>query len=243
MLFCPCRHREGSILFQEHFWALCTPSVATTFDAFPQWTCGILLHIYKKSLYTNKEKVQTHTYHPPVFGITKRPPKWPKTPVVLSSVLVGSDDRFWMYGVLFLGCIVLKPRLFPWGKVPEWFLPWYSALSDTPRETMKELWTLTLMSERGLKSEDSVMSSLSSGSWRQMGPLYVRLTVRSGCIAGLRSREFPGKTRSICHSDTKRHPHSSFVVASVKMRICMGVECSDWQQLALLTQSHTSVWE
>jgi hypothetical protein len=63
--------------------------------------------------------MQTHTYHPPVFGITKRPPKWPKTPVVLSSVLVGSDDRFWMYGVLFLGCIVLNPRLFPWGKVPE----------------------------------------------------------------------------------------------------------------------------
>lgn len=43
-----------------------------------------------------RENTQTHTYHPPVFGITKRPPKWPKTPVVLSSVLVGSDDRFWM---------------------------------------------------------------------------------------------------------------------------------------------------
>lgn len=42
------------------------------------------------------EDTQTHTYHPPVFGITKRPPKWPKTPVVLSSVRVGSDDRFWM---------------------------------------------------------------------------------------------------------------------------------------------------
>lgn len=42
-----------------------------------------------------RENTQTHTYHPPVFGITKRPPKWPKTPVVLSSVLVGSDDRFW----------------------------------------------------------------------------------------------------------------------------------------------------
>lgn len=70
---------------------------------------------------------------------------------------------------------------------------------------MNELWTLTLMSDKGLKSEDSVMSSLSRGSWRQMGPLYVRLTVRSGCMEEFRSRELPGQRKWICHSETKRH--------------------------------------
>lgn len=60
---------------------------------------------------------------------------------------------------------------------------------------MNELCTLTLMSDKGLKSEDSVMSSLSRGSWRQMGPLYVRLTVRSGCMEGFKSRELPGQRR------------------------------------------------
>lgn len=100
--------------------------------------------------------------------------------------------------------MAVKLRLFPWGKVPEWLLPWYSALPDTPRETMNELSTLTLMSDKGLKSEDSVMSSLSSGSCRHMGPLYVRLTVRSGCIEEFRSRELPGERKLICHSETKR---------------------------------------
>lgn len=83
---------------------------------------------------------------------------------------------------------------------------------------MKELWTLTLMSDRGLKSEDSVMSSLSSGSCRQMGPLYVRLTVRSGCMAGFRSRELPSERKLICHSDTKRHLHYPSTIVSADHR-------------------------
>lgn len=93
-------------------------------------------------------------------------------------------------------------------------MPWYSALSDTPSDTMNELWTLTLMSDKGLKSEDSVMSSLSRGSWRQMGPLYVRLTVRSGCMEEFKSRELPGQRKLICHSEMKRHPSYPLASAS-----------------------------
>ena len=75
---------------------------------------------------------------------------------------------------------------------------------------MNELCTLTLMSDKGLKSEDSVMSSLSRGSCRQMGPLYVRLTVRSGCMEGFKSRELPGQRRWICHSEAVKHHSYSF---------------------------------
>lgn len=62
---------------------------------------------------------------------------------------------------------------------------------------MKELCTLTLMSDRGLNSEDSVISSLSMGSCRQMGPLYVLLTVKSGCMEEFSSRELPGRRKQI----------------------------------------------
>lgn len=51
------------------------------------------------------------------------------------------------------------------------------------------------------------MSSLSRGSCRQMGPLYVRLTVRSGCMEEFRSRELPGKRKLICHSETKKYSY------------------------------------
>lgn len=130
--------------------------------------------------------------YPPVFGTTKRPPRCPKRAAVLSSLLVEIEDRFWMYAALFLACIVPKARLLPWGNVPACAFPWNSALSVTPRDTMKELWTLTLMSGRGLKREDSVISSLSMGSCRQMGPLYVLLPISSGCSDGFSSSEFPG---------------------------------------------------
>lgn len=132
-----------------------------------------------------------------MFGTTKRPPRCPKMAVVFSSLCVEIEDRFWIYVALFLDCIVPKALLFPWGKVPECAFPWYSALSVTPRETMNELWTLTLMSDRGLNSEDSVISSLSIGSCRQIGPLYVLLTVKSGCMDEFKSRELPGEMKRI----------------------------------------------
>lgn len=135
--------------------------------------------------------------YPPVFGTTKRPPRCPKMAAVFSSLLVEIEDRFWIYVALFLACIVPKALLFPWGKVPECVFAWYSALSVTPRDTMNELWTLTLMSDSGLNSDDSVMSSLSMGSCRQIGPLYVLLTVKSGCMDEFKSREFPGRTKQI----------------------------------------------
>lgn len=97
---------------------------------------------------------------------------------------------------------------------------------------MNELSTLTLMSDKGLKSEDSVMSSLSSGSCRHMGPLYVRLTVRSGCMEEFRSRELPGERKSICHSETKRrHTYPSTPASAnspTRVRELAGCSSQSW---------------
>lgn len=108
---------------------------------------------------------------------------------------------------------------------------------------MNELWTLTLMSDKGLKSEDSVMSSLSSGSCRQMGPLYVRLTVRSGCMEEFRSRGLPGERKSICHSETKRH--HGYPLASASTNCTTACELAShpsgpcWVSTAALTGQST----
>lgn len=147
---------------------------------------------------TNELSVCAVMWNSPAFGTTRRPPAWPKMPVVLCCPF-----PYELRGPLRvsrpftrLSAVLQQSWVRSLGKVSAGALAWNSALSATLSETMKELWTLTLMSGNGSNSSLSVLS------WKQRGVLYVRPTVRSGCIDELRSSGFPVK-RERGHSHLK----------------------------------------